>query len=226
VSFNTISGPLTVAAPATFTFTPIIDGSLADWTAAAGDGTALATAANVGTIAGYFGYDAANYYFAYSGVTGAGAAAPTTFVTIYMGNAGSTTGGTTALIAPDTCTTAATVLPSGINAEYAFTVETDNDAVTAYTWNVAGASWTPAGYAVTAKSAGANIEISVAKTSLGGITQPNVLGALVTNVGQTNCGAANPAGAIDTWPAAPAAFYGEYAQANTASCQAPNANIE
>jgi len=211
-----------------FTFTPIIDGSLADWLA----GTAAAPAADltlttdlgVGTSQGYFGYDTGNYYFAYNNIPSGGAA--TTFVTIYVGDATGAAGGTTNLLAPDTNSTSAAVLPAGTDAKYAFTVETDTKAVTAYSYNATAGMWQTATFTGTVATAGTDLELSVPKANVGSLAQVNVLGALVTNVGQTNGNAANPAAATDTWPeTGGVALFKDFAQANTASCQAPNAHI-
>jgi hypothetical protein len=201
---------------APFSFTPTIDGSLSDWQAGPA-GTAL-SAFRGGT--GYLAYDAANYYFAcnMAPVGSKGFA-----VTIYVGDGASATGGTTTLLPQDTCTASTNALPEGTNAEYAFTTDLVTGAVTAYAWNAATAAWAPEAF--TGKAASTpDVELSVPKSDVGNIAAPNVVGALVQNVGVTDCSTAEFAGAVDGWPGTNG-IYVHYAVANTASCAAPNATL-
>jgi hypothetical protein len=204
-------------ASAPFRFTPTIDGSLADWTSGP-PGTALSSFRHAH---GYFAYDASNYYFAYDmNPTSNGYAD-----TIYIGDGGSAAGGTTALLPADTCSTSPGQLPTGMNAEYAFSVTTAGQAVSAHHWNEDTAAWESASFPVEVAASGAAIEMSVPIASLGNITVPNVLGVLVANVGQTDCAAAARAGADDTWPG-PTGMYSVFAACNMASSQPPDADLE
>jgi hypothetical protein len=243
--FNSSSASLPVSFTP-YTFTPIIDGSLADWQATAtAAATAAATFQTTGAIvganyvqpfvptAGYFAYDSANYYFAYQGNT---APLATTYVTVYVGDGG-TTGGTTTPIPTDLCVlgpgAGTPVLPTGINAKYAFTWPTDNSAApTTYVYNSGTATWVATAFTVTVGYGAAgskNVEFSVPAASVGSITTPTVAGALVTFHGQTNCSAANPVATTDTWPQtttiANKASFGFIYKDNKASCQVPNTSI-
>jgi hypothetical protein len=213
-----VLGPALLGPPcAPFRFTPTIDGSLADWTGGPA-GTALASFRHAH---GYFAYDASNFYFAYDqNPTSSGYAD-----TIYVGDGGSATGGTTVLLPADTCSTSPDQLPAGMNAEYAFSVTTAGQIVSAHRWNEETAAWESASFPVEVAASGAAIEMSVSIASLGDITAPNVLGVLVANVGQTDCAAGERAGADDTWPG-PTGMYGTFSAGNTASCQPPDANLE
>jgi hypothetical protein len=201
---------------APFRFTPTIDGSLSDWTGGPW-GTALPS---FRSAHGYFAYDASNYYFAYDQNPTASGYADT----VYVGDGSSATGGTTALLPADTCSTSPDQLPIGLNAKYAFSVTTADQAVSAHHWNEETATWETVSLPVQVAASGAGIEMSVPIASLGNITVPNVLGVLVANVGQTDCAAGERAGADDTWPG-PTGMYRTFSASNTASCRPPNADL-
>ena len=216
----------TIFAP--FTFTPTLDGSIGDWTTAAstegsntgGTATVLTTYEGSAVSKGYFGYDAGNYYFAYHN-TGLAAAA-TTFVTFYLGDDSLTTGAgttnTTTLIPPDNCATGGTTysLATGINAEYAITVETDTNVATE--WQFTNGAWTTTTFTVNVSPVTAGTwEIGVPKGGAGhipSIAEPNFVGAAVTHAGNTNCTGANPVATADTWP-----------QTQTAVAVSPNVHV-
>jgi len=221
-----------VTLPAAYSLTPNIDGDLADWTPTASLQLAdclTAACAAAGTNYGYFAFDTNNLYFAYktSGFT----TAATTFFTFYIGD-GAAGGPTLGLIPADACPASMTV-PVAMDAKYAITVESANNAVTAYQWNTGSSAWTT----ITATGVQANVstttgvpglEVLVPKSTVGSFATPTVLGSVVTNAGSTNCAAGTHAATTDSWPQV--ATFGEdahYLQLNTSSCLAPNtaANI-
>jgi hypothetical protein len=200
---------------APFTFTPTIDGNLSDWIDGPA-GTAL-EAFHGGT--GYLAYDASNYYFACNMAPDSAGFA----VTVYVGDGGTNSGGTTAVLPDDECNPSASALADGTNAKYAFTMDMNSGTVTAFAWDPASGSWAKTAFGGTGASA-PDFELRVPKSDVGNITVPNVLGAVIQNAGVPGCSGANVAGAVDGWPGRDG-IYIHFAAANTASCAVPNANI-
>jgi hypothetical protein len=178
---------------------------------------------NATTEQSYFAYDANNLYFAYDG-TGSITSAPTTFITIYIGDGSGSSGGTLTVLPRDQNATTPYALPAGFDAKYAFAWATDNSAIYPFAFSSANGSWGTGAFTVTVGYiANAKVvEFSVPRAAFTGITQPTVLGALTTSAG-VGTGAATVG---DTWPDnSGKAPYENYFDDQLASCTYPNANV-